>query len=94
MRIFTANRLSAGNRLFPCEILIDDYTVIVRMPGLLSTIEKSMSFSKISSVETYCPLFGFCKIIISALGLDTIIVNGFEKNDANEIKNLINKNIR
>jgi hypothetical protein len=94
MKIYTANRISTGNRLYPAEILIDDYTVTVKYPGIFSTNEHVMPFSKISSVKTHVPFFGFSKIVITALGFDTIIVNGFEKNDAEEIKCLIRKNIR
>lgn len=92
MNIFLANRLSNGNLLFPSEVRIDEHYVTIVKPGLLTNREKSLEFKQITSVEVISPFFGFSKVIISAFGLDTILVEGFERRDAELIKHHILNN--
>lgn len=89
MRIFTANRLSNGNGLFPLEIIVDDVGVTIKKPGLVRATEKTISYNIISSVELHTPLFGFTKIKINSIGMDSALVEGFERFDAEECKRLI-----
>lgn len=92
MNIFVANRLSNGNLLFPSEVRIDDHYVTLVKPGLVTNREKSLEFKQITSVEVISPFFGFSKIYITAFGLDNILIEGFERRDAELIKYLILKN--
>src|ERR1035437_7258998 len=94
MKKYVANRLSGGNRIFPSEIKLDDFGVTVKVPGLFSGEEKSLSFDKISSVRIECPLVGFSKIIFDTIGWDRISIDGFEKKDVEEIKELVQLGIR
>ena len=92
--IFIASRLSNGNGLFPTEIRIETDVVTIVKPGLISCREKSIKYNKLTSVEIVSPLIGFSKIIISAYQLDNIIIEGFERRDAEEAKYLILKNMK
>jgi hypothetical protein len=94
MTIFVASRFSNGNGLFPVEIHIDDYSVTIKKPGLIAAIEKTMMYRNISSVELHTPIFGFTKIKINTIGMDSMLVEGFERFGAEEVKRLIEIKIR
>lgn len=94
MEIFAANRLSNGNFLFPVQIHIDEYSVRIVKPGLIASYEKTLQYKKVSSIELQTPILGFTKIIISAYGLDNILVEGFERAEAEEIRRLIEQKMR
>jgi len=89
MKIFAANRLSNGNGLFPLQIIIDDIGVTIRKPGLIAAAEKTISYNIISSVELHTPILGFTKIKINSIGLDSTLAEGFERYDAETIRDLI-----
>jgi hypothetical protein len=89
MKLFVANRLSNGNGIFPLEIIIEDIGVTVKKPGLIRAFEKTISYDIISSVELHTPIFGFTKIKINTIGLDSVLAEGFERYEAEEIKRLI-----
>jgi len=89
MKIFAANRLSNGNGLFPLQIIIDDVGVTIRKPGLIAATEKTISYNIISSVELHTPIFGFTKIKICTIGFDSSLAEGFERYDAETIRDLI-----
>ena len=89
MEIFTASRFSNGNGLFPVEIRLNEYSVNIIKPGIFSLMEKDMPYKKITSTKIVSPLFGFTKIIFSCIGMDEIIVEGFERKYAEEIKRLV-----
>ena len=92
MSIFIASRLSNGNGLFPTEVHVDEHNIKVIKPGLLSSRRKSFDYKNITSVEVMSPILGFSKVIISAFGLDKIIIEGFERRDAELIEYQILKN--
>ena len=89
MKLFTTNRLSNGNGLFPLEIIIDDVGVTIKKPGLIRAYEKTISYNTISSVELHTPILGFTKIKINTIGIDSVLAEGFERFDAEQIKSLI-----
>jgi len=94
MEFFIATRFSNGNFFFPTEIRIDDNTITIVKPGLISAMEKTMPLNKISSVKVYSPIFGFSKIEVSAYGLDRFILDGFLRRDAEEVKRLLDKSLQ
>jgi hypothetical protein len=94
MTIFVASRYSNGNGLFPMEIHIDDYSVTIKKPGLIAANEKTMMYRNISSVELNTPIFGFTKIKLNTIGFDSMLVEGFERHDAEEVKRLIEIKLR
>ena len=89
MEKFTASRLTAGNRVFPSVILIDEIGVTIKMPALFSGSEKTIPFSRISSINVDCPLVGFSTIIIETTGEGAIKANGFTKSEVLRMKELI-----
>jgi hypothetical protein len=93
MNEYTASRLSSGNRVFPSKIIIDETGVTLKDPGLFSGKEKTIPFSRISSVNFECPFVGYSTIIIETTGEGQIRLNGFTKSEVKEMKDLILKKI-
>ncbi len=93
MKTFEASRLSDGNKIFPAKIDIDNFGVTLKIPGLLGGKEKTLSYSQISSVAIDTPMIGFSKITFDTLGFDRIVATGFSKDDAQEIKQLVQQGI-
>lgn len=89
MKIYTASRLTDGNRIFPTRIIIDDSTVTFKIPSLFSGKETTIPFSRISSVNIDCPFIGFSTIIIETTGEGQILARGFTKSEVLEMKELI-----
>ena len=89
MNTYTASRLTGGNRLFPCKVIIDDSAVTLRNPNLFSGKEKTILYKRISAVNIDCPIIGFSKIIIESTGEGKIEANGFTKREVTEMKELI-----
>jgi hypothetical protein len=67
---------------------------MVKKPGLISAREKTFYYKNISSIELYTPILGFTKIKINSLGLDSMLVEGFERAEAEEIRRLVDINRR
>jgi len=89
MEKFTASRLTSGNKMFPSVIIVDQIGVTIKMPSLFSGSEKTIPFSRISSVNIDCPLIGFSTIIIETTGEGAITANGFTKKEVLRMKELI-----
>lgn len=89
MKNYTASRLSEGNKVFPIKILIDERGVTLKHPGVFSGQEKTIPFTRISSVDTDCPLVGFSTIIVQTTGEGKIDAHGFTKSEVTEMKRLI-----
>jgi uncharacterized membrane protein YdbT with pleckstrin-like domain len=89
MEIFIASRLTAGNKLFPAEIIIDQDGVTLKIPGFFSGNEKTIPYSRISSVDINCPLVGYSTISIETTGEGSIKAHGFTKSEVSRIKERI-----
>jgi uncharacterized membrane protein YdbT with pleckstrin-like domain len=89
METYTASRLTVGNRVFPCKIIIDDFGVTLKIPGLFSGNEKIIPYSRISSVDIDCPFVGYSTIIIETTGEGEIKAHGFTKSEVKQMKELI-----
>ena len=89
MPTYIASRLTGGNRILPDQITIDETGVTLKEPGIFSGEEKTIPFSRISSVEIDCPLIGFSTITIETTGEGGIVVDGFTKDEVTEMKKLI-----
>ena len=89
MKSYTASRLSEGNKVFPIKILIDKRGVTLKHPGVFSGQEKTIPFSRVSSVDVDCPLIGFSTIMIQTTGEGKIDAHGFTKSEVTEMKDLI-----
>ncbi|MFN8134161.1 MAG: PH domain-containing protein [Bacteroidales bacterium] len=89
METFLASRLTAGNKVFPAEIIIDQHGVTLKIPGLFSGSETTVPYTRISSVDITCPFIGYSSIVISTTGEGDIRAHGFRKNQVIRMKNLI-----
>ena len=89
MDTFTASRLSAGNKVFPSQIIIDNLSLTFKIPGLFSGSEKTIPFSKIASVDIDCPMIGFSTIIVETTGEGNVRAHGFTKDEVKKMKELI-----
>ena len=93
MKTFEANRLSGGNQVFPAKITVTNHGVTLKVPGLFGGQEKTLGYRSISSINISSPLVGFSTITFDTLGFDRIVASGFSKDDANEIKELVQMGI-
>jgi len=89
MEFFKASRLTSGNRIFPAKISIDQRGVTLKIPGLFSGDEKTVPYSRISSVNTISPFIGYSTIIIETTGEGSIQAHGFLKSEVKQMKEII-----
>jgi hypothetical protein len=93
MKVYEASRLSDGNKIFPSKITVDESGITLKIPGFFSGKEKTLTFFEISSVSVETPMIGFSKIDFKTTGFDRIYATGFSKDDALEIKKLVQEGI-
>jgi len=89
METFIASRLTAGNKLFPAKIIIDQLGVTLKIPGLFSGNEKTVPYTRIASVDILCPFIGYSTINIETTGEGIIKAHGFLKTEVERMKELI-----
>lgn len=89
METFIASRVAEGNRVFPSKVIIDQQGVTLKVPSLFSGNEKTIPFSRISSVNIDCPLVGYSSIIIDTTGEGNIRAHGFTKAEVMRMKAMI-----
>lgn len=88
---YEASRVSGdGNAVFPDEIIIDDEeeVVIHRKPKLIGCKETKVRFGAIASIQIDTHIL-FADIIIETRGGREIIARGFTRDDADEIRELL-----
>lgn len=88
VEIFKARRLSEGNRIFPCKIILEDLGMKVRFPNFFSGKETFISYTDISSISIDTPFIGYSTIEFNTKG-QKIEVHGFTKSDARKIQEII-----
>jgi hypothetical protein len=87
--VFRASRLSAGNRLFPTQVLITPQSVVRYTPQWIGRLEHSIHMAHVASVSIDTNLL-FSDVYIETTGGTTPIhCKGHSKGDALEIKRLI-----
>ena len=84
---FVASRLSDGNKIFPDEITIDDYSATLKSPNFFSGNSKSFPLGQIS-VAINTPIVGYSDITLYAQGTG-MKIHGFTADEARKIKRLI-----
>jgi uncharacterized membrane protein YdbT with pleckstrin-like domain len=89
MELFVASRLTSGNRVFPARIIIDGQGVTLKIPGLFSGNEKTVPYTRISSVDIDRPFIGFSTISIETTGEGSIRAHGFTSSKVKRMKELI-----
>lgn len=89
METYTASRLTEGNRIFTSKIIIDNLGVTFKVPGLFSGNERTIPFTRISSVDIDSPFIGYSTIIIETTGEGQIRAHGFTRGEVKEMKRKI-----
>lgn len=87
---FEACRVSGDrNAIFPAEIIIDDEEVLIyRKPKLIGAKETRVKFGAIGSITVDKHIL-FADIIIETRGGREIVAQGFTRDDADRIKQLV-----
>ena len=86
---FCASRLSAGNRLFPTVIEVNDRHVTLKKPSFSGLTEESISLRQISSVKIRRGRVWADVIVQSSGGTDPLCSSGHPLADAERLKAVI-----
>ncbi|MGD0275765.1 MAG: PH domain-containing protein [Syntrophales bacterium] len=89
--VFTASRLTTGNRIFPVRIEVNQNRVTRIKPRLFGSNEESIAISKVASVNIQTGLIWSDIRIDSAGGSNPIVSHGHRKDDARAIRDLIER---
>lgn len=89
--VFRASRLSAGNRLFPTQVLISPTSVVHYTPEWFGRLEHSMHMAHVASVRIDTNLMFSDVYIETTGGASPIRCHGHGKRDALQMKALIEK---
>jgi hypothetical protein len=89
--VFRASRLSAGNRLFPTQVLITPSSVVQYKPRWIGRQEETIHMAHVSSVKIDTKLIFSDVMIETSGGSDPILCHGHRKGDANAMKALIDQ---
>ena len=88
-QVFRASRLSAGNHLFPTQVLITPTSVVHFTPEWFGRREHSIHIAHISSVKIDTNLFFSDLFIETSGGASPVACHGHRKRDAVAMKRLI-----
>lgn len=88
-RVFRASRLSAGNRLFPTQVIIMPGSVVHYTPQWIGRLEHSIHIAHVASVKIDTNLLFADVYIETTGGASPIHCRGHRKGDAVEMKRLI-----
>jgi hypothetical protein len=89
--VFRASRLSAGNRLFPTQVLITPTAVVQHTPRWIGMREETIHMAHIASVKIETGMMLSDVLIETSGGTDPIACHGHRKGDATAMKNLIER---
>jgi len=89
--VFRASRLSAGNHLFPTQVLITPSSVVQYTPRWIGRQEETIHMAHVSSVKIDTGLLLSNLLIETSGGSDPIRCHGHRKGDANRMKELIER---
>src|SRR5437773_4335490 len=89
--VFRASRLSAGNHLFPTQVLITPSSVVQFTPRWVGRQEETIHMAHVSSVKIDTGLILSDVLIETSGGSDPIRCHGPRKRDATPMKALIER---
>ena len=89
--VFRASRWSAGNHLFPTQVLITPTSVVQYTPRWIGKQEESIHIAHVASVKIDTHLLFSDVLIETSGGSDPIVCHGHRKIDAVRIKDLIER---
>jgi hypothetical protein len=87
--VFRASRLTAGNRLFPTQVLITPTSVVHHTPQWIGHREHSIHIAHVASVSVDTSLLFSTVYIETSGGTAPIACRGHRKRDAVRMKQLI-----
>lgn len=87
--VFRASRWSAGNRLFPTQVLISSTAVVQYTPKWLGRLEETIHLAHVSSVKISTGVILSDVLIETSGGSAPIRCSGHTKGDATQMKALI-----
>jgi len=87
--VFRASRISAGNRLFPTQVLITPTSVVQYKPRWFGRQEETIHMAHIASVKIDTGVVLSNVLIETSGGASPIVCHGHRKSDANRMKQLI-----
>ena len=87
--MFRASRLSAGNHLFPTQVLITPTSVVQYTPRWIGAQEETIHMAHVASVKIDTRLLLSDVLIETSGGTDPIRCHGHRKGDAVQMKALI-----
>ena len=87
--VFRASRLSAGNRLFPTQVLISPTSVIHYTPQWFGRLEHSIHMAHVASVRIDTKMLFSDVHVETTGGASPIRCHGHKKGDATRIQQLI-----
>ena len=89
--VFRASRLSAGNRIFPTQVLITPTSVVQFTPGWIGREEKTIHMAHLSSVKIVTGLLLSDVLIETSGGTHPIDCHGDRTGDAAAMKALLER---
>lgn len=89
--VFQASRLSAGNRLFPTQVLITPTSVVQYTPRWIGKREETIHMAHVASVKIDTRLLLSDVLIETSGGSDPIRCHGHRKRDAVRMKDLVER---
>ena len=89
--VFRASRLSAGNRLFPTQVLISPSSVVQYTPRWIGRQEETIHLAHVSSVKIDTGMMLSNVLIETSGGSAPIQCSGHTKGDAIRMKALIER---
>jgi hypothetical protein len=87
--VFRASRWSAGNHLFPTQVLITPTSVVQYTPRWIGRREETIHMAHIASVKIETGALLSNVLVETSGGSDPIVCHGHRKGDANRMKTLI-----
>ena len=87
--VFRASRMSAGNHLFPTQVLITPTSVVQYTPRWIGRHEETIHMAHVSSVKIDTRMMLSDVLIETSGGSDPIVCHGHYKRDATRMKDLI-----
>ncbi len=89
--VFRASRISAGNRIFPTQVLITPTAVVQYTPRWIGKREETIHMAHIASVKIETGMMLSDLLIETSGGADPIACHGHRKGDATTMKDLIER---
>ena len=87
--VFRASRWSAGNHLFPTQVLITPSSVVQYTPRWIGRREETIHMAHVASVKIETGVLLSNVLIETSGGSDPIVCHGHRKADATRMKSLI-----